>query len=410
MMKKALARGLALWLAGVATVLNAAPFTPASDSEVVERLPARLDSAARAQRAALLRAPNQLPLALATARAAIDRARRHGDPRELGVAQAALSPWWAQPDPPPAVRLMRATVRQSQHQFDAALADLAAAAYDRDDTTLAVRAQATLTRMAVLQVTGRLDEAATACNDLAGPRFAPLGAGVVVTARACAAELRSLRGQAPAASADLAALARQAPADPWLALVRAELAERLGDDAVAEANYRRAAASEGDLYAVAAYADWLLDRNRAADVLALLSRADTEADALLLRRALALKRLNDPRAVADTGVLKARFEAARLRGEAYHQREEARVALELEGDAARALELARINWAHQKEPADAVLLWRAARTAGRSSLAVDELQALRSAGWVDVRLNDMPAAASSTKAARTAQAGEGART
>ena len=86
------ARAVAALLAGVVTAAPAAPFTPASDDDIVQKLPARWHAAARQQRDALARDPHQLPLALATARAAIERARLQGDPRELGLAQAALAP------------------------------------------------------------------------------------------------------------------------------------------------------------------------------------------------------------------------------------------------------------------------------------------------------------------------------
>lgn len=376
---------LAVLLAGAASAAPAAPFIPASDAEVVQKLPTRLDGAARAQRVALASQPQDLPMALATARAAIDRARQHGDPRELGLAQAALAPWWKAAEPPPAARLLRATVLQSQHEFAAALADLEPLANGSASAPLAVHAQAALTRVSVLQVTGDLAQAAQACNTLADPRFATLGAGLSMPARACAAELRSLRGESRQAADALAALAREAPANGWLAIVRAELAERMGDDALAEAQYRAALARGGDVYAVAAYADWLLDRGRHADVLALLKLRDEDADALLLRRAIAGKRLGSAQAAADAATLHARFDAARQRGENFHQREQARLALDLDGDAPRALELALANWQRQKEPADAVLLHRAALAAGQPAAAAP-VQQLRAAGWADVRL------------------------
>ena len=82
--------------------LHAAPYVPRSDDEVVQHLPTRLSAGERQQRQQLARVPQNLPLALATARAAIERARALGDPRELGVAQAALGPWWNAASPPPA--------------------------------------------------------------------------------------------------------------------------------------------------------------------------------------------------------------------------------------------------------------------------------------------------------------------
>jgi len=367
----------------------ARPTTPTHDDEVVERLSPRAP-ALRAQRAALARGALPLPQAVAAARQAIERARRDGDPRELGIAQAMLAPWWAQADAPPAVRLLRATLQQSQHRFDAALAELQAL-WDAPATPLDIRAQAGLTRATVLQVLGRHAQAQAACAELLQPRFAPLGAAVGLAARACVAELRSLSADPRAAAAELQALAQAAPGDAWLALLRAELAERQGDHRSAESLFRQASAG-GGVYALAAFADWLLDRDRPREALALLAAGPADADALLLRRAIALHRLRAPEAAATARLLQARFDAARQRGENLHAREEARLALEVQGDAPRALVLALAQWALQKEPADAVLLWRAAQAAGQPAAAA----ALR--GWLpdpaaaDVRLAGWKAA------------------
>lgn len=366
--------------------LIAAPYTPASDDEIVQSLPNRLNATARAQRAELARQPQQLGLALDTARQAIERARRHGDPRELGVAQAALAPWWTVPEPPPAVRLLRATIRQSQHDFAASLKDLEVLARGSAEVPLALQAQATLTQASVLQVTGRLAEAGQACERLIAPKFASLGPTLAVTAQACNAELRSLQGSPREADEELAALARRAGNDPWLALVRAELAQRRGDDLGAAARWREALAEGGDVYTRAAHADWLLDQQRETEVLALLPEGDMDVDALLLRRAIALHRLRDPLAPAAAQALQARFDAARQRGDITHAREQARLALDIRGDADSALALAKTNWAQQKEPADALLLVRAALAAGRTDDAEPVRQLVREHGWADARL------------------------
>lgn len=370
-------------VAGTAT----APRVPASDDEVVATLPGRLGPAARQERqlrGQLQRQPGDLNLALRLARAAIERARRDGDPRELGIAQAALAPWWSRADAPAPVRLLRATIRQSQHDFDAALAELDALLAAPDgQVALPVRAQAELTRAAVLQVRGRLLEASAGCTRLAGPRYAALGDAVGWSARVCLAELASLQGQAAAADATLTRLAREIDpqADPasaaWLALVRAELAERQGDPR-AEALFRQAVQLQPDTYARAAWADWLLDHGRAAEVLALIAEPDPTQlpDALLLRRAIALQRLQgrDTRlaagATAAREALRERFDAAHARGDSTHRREEARYWLELRGDARRALALAEANWAVQREPADARLLADASRAAGQSDARI----------------------------------------
>jgi hypothetical protein len=369
---------------------GAAPFTPASDQEIVQSLPQRLDSASRAQRAALARQPRQQGLALATARAAVDRARRHGDPRDLGLAQAALAPWWADPSPPPALRLLRAVILQSQHDFAAALSDLDALSLASATIPLAVQAQAGLTRAAVLQVTGRLSEARQACQALAEPHFAALGDALALPAQACLAELRSLQGPPGPAAQDLARLAAARPGDPWLALLRAELAERMGEARAAEARYREALGTDGraapDVYTRSAFADFLLAQGRDREALALTEGLDAEADALQLRRAIALRRLADPRAASARQQLVARFEAAMRRGEDVHQREQARLALDLTDQPEEALRLARLNWTRQKEPADGLLLLRAARASGRPDAAEPVRHLYAGAGWTDQRM------------------------
>ncbi len=335
------------------------PYTPANDAELVERLPTRLGAEQRRLRAQLVAAPATLPLALQLAREAIDRSRVLGDPRELGLAQAALAPWWSQPAPAAPVRLLRATIAQSQHRFDAALADLDALLATAGISP-AIQTQAELNRAALLQLRGRLSEAQAGCQRLADSHSDSVAA---LYGRVCLAELASLQGRGDAASRELARLARQpgAPA-AWIALVRAELAHRRGEPA-AQALYRSALELNSDVYTRAAYADWLLEQRRWPEVIALLQGTES-ADALLLRLAIAWQRSGaTARANSAMAELQARFEAARLRGDGGHERELARFALDLQGDAKLALALAEANWAQQREPADALLLARAKEAA-----------------------------------------------
>ena len=373
----------------------AAPFVPQSDADVVERLPQRIGTAEarREQRAArerLRQHPAQLPLALQLAHEAIGRARQLGDPRELGQAEAALAPWWALPNPPPPVRLLRATIRQSRHEFGPALVDLATLLQD-GAAPLAVQAQAELTRASVLQVQGHWPDASAGCERLSGGRYAPLGTTVQLLAQACLAELASLQGHADQADARLRALALPDGSDKtWLTLVRAELAERRGDLA-AQALYREVVqVPQPDVYALAAYADWLLDHGRPAEVTTLLAGRE-DADALLLRLAIARKRQHQPQADTAIATLAARFDAAAVRGDKSHGREQARFELELKGNAAAALRHAQANWAVQKEPADALVLVRAALAAGQPQAAEPVWRLVRDSGWQDARLQALAA-------------------
>lgn len=344
-----------LWL--VATGAMAVPYLPTADQQVLERLPlAPADPVARELRALrqeVARQPERLDLAVQLARRYTELGRVSGDPRFAGYAQSSLGRWWALPEPPSEVLLVRATLRQRTHHFDGALSDLA---------TLVRRnprdGQARLTRATILQVQGAFAAAAAECAALR--RLAP-----ELVWAACAFGLAGVNGRLRESHQALAGLlARQPEAPPevraWVLSMLAEMAVRAGLDSQAEAHFRQALAIDpGDHYLLAARSDFLLDRGRAPEVVRLLA-AEPRSDALLLRYTLALKALKAPECDARVEQLRARFAASRMRGERVHLREEARFTLELLGDPAAALALARENWAVQKELPDLRLLLEAA--------------------------------------------------
>jgi len=359
----------------------AAPYIPSADDVVLERLPERSDPSLRdlkRLRAELSTRPRDLALAVRLARRAIEASRESGDPRFLGQAQAALSPWWAQTDPPAAALLLRATIRQSFHDFNGAIADL-----DRLIARSPTDGQALLTRATVLAVLGKYDEARADCN-----RIATLTLPLVVAG--CLAAPDSLSGHSQSAYEALTDSVARAPSvdaglREWALTLAAEIAERRGSAPIAEEHFRGALKLDArDPYLQAAYADFLLDQQRPSEVVPLL-KDRTRNDALLLRLALAESRL--PELHADFEVhradLAARFAAARRRGDSLHRREEARYTLELARDPAAALKLARENWEVQREPADLRILVAAATAAGDSAT----LQQART--WADThRLED----------------------
>ena len=176
-------------------------YVPRDDSEVVEVLRERPLSAQekqwRALRAQARAEPGNATLATQVARQAIDWARHDGDPRLMGQAQAALSPWWTQANPPADIRLLRATILQSTHAFKPALQDLQALVKAQPRN-----AQAWLTLASVLQVTGQYPAAREACDGLLQ------AAGDILHHQACMLELVSLQGKATRAYAALSQLAQ----------------------------------------------------------------------------------------------------------------------------------------------------------------------------------------------------------
>jgi Tfp pilus assembly protein PilF len=377
-------------LAGLLGLLLAAPsfaeaFVPARDDEVLEELPRRLASTARAlraERAGLADDPANLERALAFAWRAIAAGRAESDPRFLGWAEGALAPWLVAPEPPPAARLVRATLRQSRHDFAGALEDLDAV-LARDPRS----AQAWLTRAVVLWVTGDPAAAERSCRPL-------LRLAEALTAASCLANAASLSGRAGAAAELLTrALAEARDAPPAARVFAlgslAEIEARLGRSAPAEASFR-AALSEApdDPYLLAAFADFLLDRGRAREVSALL-RDRTGADGLLLRLALAERRSGAPEAETHARLLRARYAAAGARAPGapgLHAGEQARFALELDAAPRTALRLARSNFASQREPRDARILLEAALAAGEPEAAAPALLWLERTRLEDVAL------------------------
>jgi Tfp pilus assembly protein PilF len=344
---------------------GAAPYIPADGKQVVEHLPSRADPVQRELRrlrGALNAAPGDLGLASDLARRYIERARIEGDPRYLGYAQAALAPWWKQPAPPEPVLVLRATLRQSTHQFPAALADLDQAVKRDSDNV-----QAWLTRATVQTVTGDFAAARASCVRL----YSRAPALVVQT---CLSNVGSVSGQAAASYRQLLdAQARHPVQDPairiWVATLLAEMAARAGADAQAEAHFRDALAlGDPDGYLLGAYADFLLDHGRAPEVVRLL-KDKTRVDPLLLRYALALQATGSPEARAQIEVLRDRFQAAMMRGDSVHRREQARFELALRKDPAAAVRLAKENWMVQKEPADLRILAEAAAASGDAEAA-----------------------------------------
>jgi Tfp pilus assembly protein PilF len=373
-------------IAATGVPVLAAPFVPTSDSQVLERLPfPASDPAVRELRALskeLASRPSDLSLAIRVVRGNLELGRLTGDPRYAGYAQAALTPWWDLEPAPQAVLVLRATLRQRVHEFEPALADLA--------TVLKMNPrniQARLTRATLLQVQGSYDLARADCRALQS-----LAQELVWTA--CLSNLDGATGRLRESYARLrAALERSPNAElavrGWVLTSLAEMAARAGMAPEADLHFRAALwLDPSDNYLLGAYADFLLDHERFAEVTALL-REKTRADPLLLRYALALQgqdSQDSKELPARVEQLRDRFTASRLRGDQVHLREEARFTLHLLSAPEAALRLAQENWRLQKEPIDLRIMLEAALGA-RDAAAVDEVREwLRASRLEDIQL------------------------
>ncbi len=356
---------LGIWLLICISSIEAAPYIPSSDSEVIHQSTANTGKAAassvretRRAHAVLNQQKNNLDLALRIAQHNMRRARIESDPRYLGQAEAALAPWLNQTTPPVSVLVMRANIRQSLHQFAQARLDL-----EQVVAREPRNAQGWLTLATVAQVTGDTATARKSCSRLTGITDAAIQA-------ACMGAIDGATGRATLAAAALTQSLHSSrhlnrEQRGWIATLQAELAERVGHIKAAEKYYRQAITLDPrDAFATAAYADFLLDQRRAREVLKLIPAA-TDSDILLLRRVLAAHDLNLADAAAMANQLARRYAIASTRSDQLHLREEARFTLHVRAQPAAALALAMTNWQIQKEPADLRVLLEAAVAAGQ---------------------------------------------
>lgn len=335
----------------------ATPYIPENDAVVLERLPYKASGPVthelRQLRDALSNDPRNLDKAITLSRRYYQLALAEGDPRFIGYAQAALAPWWSMPEPPVPVLVLRATLRQYNHDFTSALADLTKATRrePRNGTAWSLLA-------AIHMVQAEYPAARQDCKNLHG-----LASELIVLA--CVATVDNLSGQA---EQSYTALRKAYDATPsttpgeklWVLTRLGEMADRLGRTREAETYFRSALRLDiSDAYLLAVYTEFLHDEQRYNEVIQLL-KSKERSDVLLIRLALAEKALAAPQAQEHEAAIRARFDAARMRGDKLHIQDEARFQLMFLNNTREALRLAQENWQTQHEPSDARMLLEAA--------------------------------------------------
>ena len=357
----------------------AAPFTPAADDEVVERLPLATDPALRtveSLRRQLASRPADANLRLDIAERYFALAMAQGDPRYVGYALSTIAPLEGAAAGDSRYWLVRGQLQQYSHDFDAALASL-----ERASRIAPEAVEPVSWRAAIYMVQANYARAAAECDRL--ERIA-----IPLLAQGCTAYVRGTTGQLVPAYALLSQAVAATGEVPrgltlWAHTRLAEMAARLQRWGDAERHYR-VALDQGltDQFLLASYADFLLARERPQEVLKLLAGWE-RSDVLLLRLAIAGRAARDPRAADWAAQLRARVQDAARRGDRLHEQEAARWALELENDPARALAFAQSNYASQKEPRDAEILMKAALAAGKPEAAQPALAWWKDSGYED---------------------------
>jgi tetratricopeptide (TPR) repeat protein len=375
-LNKTLAGGLFLMLSVSVAWGAVTAVPPGPDAQVVDVLPQVTTSRPAQRTTNTLQTPPDPALAARLARVAIDTARRTGDARYWGRAQTALGNWWDHGQAPPELMVLQATVQQGQHAFAAAQTRLRQAL--KADPR---NAQGWLTLATLLKLEGRYADALTACASVTT-------AGAALYGQVCSAEIRSLQGvDQPDAWKPLLAQAPDPATSAWLLSLWGEHLERQGQPAEALARYQQSQALMPDLYTALVQADLQLRERRAEETLAALKTAP-DTDAVLLRRAHAMRLLNQPAWKTLLTTLQERQQELERRGETLdaHAREYGLMALWLQDDPALAQTWAQRNLVLQKEPVD----WWLALTSARQASDRPRFDQLRTqldaVGLKDARL------------------------
>lgn len=367
------------------TAGNAEVFVPEAPDTVLLRVASSDDADVeqlRALRAELAERPMDAALAVRFARSAITHARRTHDPRWYGYAEGALQPWQGAERMPPDIRVVRATLAQHDHRFDAAMNDLNQALQQAPK-----HLQGRLTRGVIHTVQARYAAAIEDCNVVRRFRL--------LLGTACTATAMSLRGEADRAlralQTAIALGGSDAEARRWALTVRAEIGWRLGAPET-EAWFRQALDAPGaeyDMQLQLGYADFLLHQGQARQALTIARAFEHSNDGLILslRARMALEKDGEGGIAEDRRHLMARLEAERARGGSRHFGTEAMAALHIEDQPERALWLAQRNWTTQKTPRDARLLLRAALASERPSAADPVREWRRRHGVQDQRID-----------------------
>ena len=337
-----LARAIIAILLWPSFAVFAANYQPKSDDEVLFVIPKGLTPSSAPVTADIGQSdPEGTEIVVAELLA---QARKSGDPRLYGQAQAKLTPWWKDKELSGRLLLHRANIKQFNHQFQPALVDLRKF-LQKDPLDL----KGQLMLMSVHLVLGQFEDAARACQ--------AIGQINVMIQKICTAGVLSQSGKSDEALTILQPLEglieiRFRAVLPYFVWTMADAYARQGrlDDAVKYYGIGLEL-SPNERFALAALADLWFDKNESQKTLIAL-KEQTQHDGLLVRLAIAQRRGGDPGLASSVAELKARFEREGLRGASRHDREGALFQLHVLGNGKEALQLAKANWEVQRETTD----------------------------------------------------------
>ena len=337
-----------------------------------------LDQAWRAQ-------PQDLPAALAYARAVFILGFNEGDLRWFGSAKAALMPWWQAADLPADGLFMRGLVKQGFHDFDGGLQDINQAISLNPE-----RAEFWSWRFALHLLQANMSAARQDATEIA-QRF---GAQEGQIYRAV---LLYRTGQALPAVQWLSAAMRSpdyqdAASQVWIGFHLGEAHRVAQQPERAITVWQRLLQAHPQSHLLRLSLADLLNQQgqfQQAKAVATANSAKLNAnltDALLMQALLASRGLKAPDEAALARQMAARLQSQALRRESLIERPKLIYQIAYGQDLAAGLALSIENWQLQKEPPDAVLFAQAALALKQARAAEPVVQWAQATGYTDPQL------------------------
>jgi thioredoxin-like negative regulator of GroEL len=345
-----------------------------------------LDKAWRAQ-------PQNLPSALAYARAVFTLGLTEGDLRWYGSAKAALTPWWTAAELPAEAYFLRGLVKQGFHDFQDGLKDI-----NRAIALEPARAEFWSWRFALHLLLADMGAAQKDIEEI-GRLFGEEESKVY------RAVLHYRTGQPLPAVALLSQAIRSvnfqdASSQDWLGFHLGEAHRVAGqpEKALDVWGQRLKASPQSHLIRLS-LADLLNQQGqyRQAQTIAMAATSNGNApnstasmtDALLMQAVLASRGLKDPNESRLANQLEARLKSQALRQEALIERPKLIYQIAYGRDLKAGLALSIDNWQLQKEPPDAVLFVQAALELGQARAAEPVVSWAEKTGYADPQLTPL---------------------
>ncbi len=304
----------------------------------------------------------------------------NADPRLLGRIKALLQPWWTKSLAPIEVRFFRGFIHQHEHRFADSLVDIESVliANPRHNS-------ARFLQISIQQILGDFKQAETNCRQLRRSVGELVGIACVLWQQSFQGNLKRsfYKFKNEMVKSDLSQVAVKV----YFLSALADMAMRQNELINARKYWHEVLTLSPSPHVHVALADVLLAQKDYGGVLELLSPSGSN-ESMLLRLAIAAKRLGHPDALRYRKEFESKIVVSRLRGDNIHHREEALYQLEILGDVNRALHHAKANWESQKEPIDIRILAQTATVTGNHETLAQLKQWIQERDYEDAILSN----------------------